>query len=145
MFKRNDQIDYENPDKAETIIGSSVKVEGDFIAEGDVIVEGLVSGSLKTEKSLRVGENAKIIANVSAGNALIAGEIQGNLKIKESLELTATAKVFGDIKTNTLSVAPGAIIQGKCLIGEEKKSKPEKIDKIGKSKKEEENEEIIKY
>ena len=33
--------------KFETIIGPSVKVKGDFNAQGNVIVEGTVDGSLK--------------------------------------------------------------------------------------------------
>lgn len=115
-------------DEIETIIGPSVQVEGDFVAAGDVIVEGTVSGKIKTEKNLRVGEGARIFASVGANNALVAGEIQGNIKIKETLELTNTAKVFGDIKAKILTVAAGATLQGKCQTGEEKKSKLEKID-----------------
>ena len=110
----------------ETIIGPSVKVEGDFAAAGDVVVEGTVIGNLRTERSLRVGEHAKILANVSAGTALVAGEIQGNVKVREGLELTATAKIFGDVKTKTISIAAGAVLMGKCAAGEEKRLKPER-------------------
>ena len=42
-------------------------------------------------------------------------------------ELSSTAKVFGDVKSTVLTIAAGAIIHGKCQVGEEKKSKPEKI------------------
>lgn len=123
MFKKD-----ENSTEIETIIGPSVHVEGDFVAAGDVVIEGTVSGKLRTEKNLRVGQNAKIYASVMAANALIAGEVQGNIKVREALELTNTAKVFGDIKTDVLTVAPGATIIGKCQVGEDKKSKPEKIE-----------------
>jgi len=112
----------------ETVIGPSVHVEGDFVAVGDIVIEGTVSGKLRTENNLRIGENAKIFANVSAANILIAGEVQGNIKVKDSLELTGSARVFGDIKANTLTIAPGAILHGRCQSGEEKKSKLEKID-----------------
>lgn len=124
MFKKEEGIINET----ETIIGQSVHVEGDFVAAGDVVVEGTVSGKLMTERNLRVGEGAKIFANVTAGNSLIAGEIQGNVKIKENLELTNTAKVFGDVKAKVLTMAAGAVLHGKCQIGEEKKSKVEKIE-----------------
>ena len=129
MFKRGEKIN-----EVETIIGPSVQVEGDFVAAGDVIVEGVVSGKLKTEKNLRVSEGAKIFASVTAANALIAGEVQGNIKIREGLELTSTAKVFGDTKAKILTVASGATLQGKCQVGEEKKSKLEKIDEKAKTK-----------
>lgn len=117
-----------NNDEIETVIGPSVQVEGNFVANGDIIIEGMVSGSIKTAKNLRVGQNAKIFANISAANAIIAGEIQGNVKIENNLELTSTSKIFGDIKTNVISIASGASINGKCLAGSDKKSKLEKIE-----------------
>lgn len=115
-------------EEVETIIGPSVQVEGNFVANGDVVIEGMVSGSIKTAKNLRVGENAKIFANITAANAIIAGEVQGNIKIENTLELTNTSKVFGDVKTSVISVAIGASLHGKCTAGEEKKAHWEKID-----------------
>lgn len=126
MFKKEDG------DSVETVIGPSVQVEGNFIANGDIVIEGVVSGSIKTEKNLRIGEGAKVYAKISAANALIAGEIQGNIKIKENLELTNTAKIFGDVKTKILTVAPGASLNGKCSAGEDKKTKLEKIEDLEK-------------
>lgn len=122
MFKNQ-----EGGGEVETIIGPSVQVEGDFIAAGDVVVEGTVSGKIKTERNLKIGQDAKIFASVSAANAMIAGEVQGNVKIKENLELTSTARIFGDVKTKVLTIASGAILHGKCQAGEEKKSRLEKI------------------
>lgn len=126
MFKKEEE---QYIDEIETIIGPSVKVEGDFSAAGNVVVEGTVFGSLKTEKNLKVGEGAKIFANVSCGSAFIAGEMQGNVKIKDNLELTSTAKIYGDIKTKTIIIARGATVFGKITAGEEKKTKIEKNDK----------------
>lgn len=123
MFKNEDK-----KDEIETVIGPSVKVEGDFVANGDVVVEGIVAGSLKTERNLKIGPEAKIFANVWAANAQISGEIQGNIKVLEKLELSQTAKVFGDIKTKILIIAEGASVDGKCRCGSDKKSKLEKLE-----------------
>lgn len=116
MFKANDKSIDEK--EIETIIGPSVKVEGDFVGEGNVIVEGIVSGNLRTNKNLKVGERSKILANIKATNALISGEINGNISIEGTLELTGTAKVHGDIKAKTIVIAAGAIFNGKCEMGE---------------------------
>ena len=121
--------------ETDTIIGPSVKVEGDFITEGNVVVEGMICGTIKTSKNLKVGSKSKIFANILAENALIAGEVQGNIKINDKFELTSTAKIFGDIKVGTLIIAAGSIFNGKCQMGtlKEKSIKPdfskqEKID-----------------
>lgn len=121
MFKKD-----EYTHEVETVIGPSVKVEGDFSAQGNVTIEGSLSGKLRTEQHLTVGSEAKIWANVVAGSAAIAGEIQGNIKVQEGLELASTARVFGDVKASVLSIAAGAVLHGKCQIGEEQRSRPEK-------------------
>lgn len=117
--------------QVETIIGPSVRVEGNFFGEGDVVVEGEVVGTLKTTKNLRVGEHAVIEADVEAQTALISGEIRGNLTVKDRTELTSTARIHGDIKTSVISIDSGAVIYGKCECGE---SSPSKFDEEAKEK-----------
>ncbi len=102
-----------NREGGETVIGPSVKVEGNFVGEGDVIVEGQVSGSLKTSRNLHVGESATIRAEVEASNLTLSGEIRGNVKVADKLEVAATAKIYGNIETKVLTVAPGAVLNGK--------------------------------
>jgi cytoskeletal protein CcmA (bactofilin family) len=116
MFK-NEKDGLNN--ETETVIAPSVRVEGDFVSEGNIRVEGVVSGSIATERDLLVGENAKITASVVARNSVIAGEMHGNLKIGERLELSATARVYGDIQAKVLAVAPGAMMRGNLTIGME--------------------------
>jgi cytoskeletal protein CcmA (bactofilin family) len=103
--------------EAETVIAPSVRVEGDFVSEGNVRIEGSVTGSISTERDLLVGENAKITANVVARNGVISGELHGNLKVYDRLELTATARIHGDIQAKVLSVSPGAMMKGQLIIG----------------------------
>jgi len=113
LFSSDENQNYK---KTETIIGSSVKVEGNFKGEGNVTVDGIVQGSLKTSHDLKIGPKAKIRAEVEANNLFLAGEIRGNAKIKEKTQLTKTAKIFGNLETKILSVEEGAIINGKCLM-----------------------------
>ena len=103
--------------ETETVIAPSVRVEGDFVSEGNVRIEGTVTGSISTERDLMVGENAKITANVQARNGVIAGEMHGNLRVFDRLELSSTARIHGDIQAKVLSVAPGAMMRGQLVIG----------------------------
>lgn len=115
---------------AETIIGSSIKVKGNFHGQGNIIVEGSLEGSLKTEANLFIGDHAKIIANIEAQEAIINGEVKGNVKIKKYLAIGKTAKIFGDLQYGELSIERGGIVNGQLLINSENK-------KEGKENKEE--------
>lgn len=103
-----------NPNDSQTIIGHAVSVEGDFIGEGDVIIEGKLKGNIKTTQGLRVGKEAEIEANISAENAIISGFVKGDIKITHNLEITKTAKIEGNIACEVLSIEPGSYFQGSC-------------------------------
>jgi cytoskeletal protein CcmA (bactofilin family) len=112
--------------EVETIIGQSVRVEGEFKSDGSVVVEGIVVGSLKTSHNLKIGDQAQIKANIEAGSAWVAGVVEGNIKIKDDLELTPSAKITGDIETDILVVGKGATINGHLKMGgDEKNTKKE--------------------
>lgn len=100
--------------QAETVVGPSVKIQGDLNSEGNIRIEGQVSGKVKTSQSVFVNQGAHIAADVLAGNAVIGGEVQGNLKVSGHLILQGTAKIAGDITCQILRVEDGAQFTGKC-------------------------------
>lgn len=115
-----------SPKEVETIIGQSVKVDGNFKSDGNITVNGVVQGSLKTNHDLRIGPSAKIKAEVYAQNLFLEGEIRGNVTVKEKATLMSTAKIFGNLETKILSVEENAIINGKCVMIPEQNSEEQK-------------------
>jgi cytoskeletal protein CcmA (bactofilin family) len=111
-------IDEELNTPAETVVGPSVKIQGDLNSEGNIKIEGQVAGKVKTSQSVFVIHGAKISADILAGNAIIGGEIQGNIKIAGHLVLQSTAKILGDISCSILRVEDGALFSGKCVMGQ---------------------------
>lgn len=110
MFKHEEQTSSKG---TETVIGATVKVDGNFVGAGDVLVSGHVAGTLKTSKNLRVSESAVVKADVEAANIWVGGEIRGHIACGGKIELSPTAKVFGNIDTQTIAVSHGAILHGK--------------------------------
>jgi cytoskeletal protein CcmA (bactofilin family) len=100
--------------EAETTIGPSVKVKGNFSGDGNMVIEGVVEGSVKTSQNLFVGAQAKITANIEAGEAKIGGEVVGNIKVSGYLEIAGSAKILGDIEAGQISIERGATFNGKC-------------------------------
>ncbi len=114
MFNKENRL--EKFKDAETIIGASIKVKGNFQGQGDIVIEGALEGSLKTEANLFIGDKAKVIASVESKDATINGEVRGNIKTRGYLALGGTAKIFGDVQYGELSVERGAVINGQLLM-----------------------------
>ncbi len=120
MFNKNGAA---GKDGIETIIGPSVKIEGNFVCQGGIIIEGEVKGTVKTASYLEVGEKAVVIADVVAKDAKVSGELRGNIKVDGFFEVTSSAKLFGDIEAAFVSIARGAVVKGKCsILGTEPKA-----------------------
>lgn len=113
MFKNN-TTSVQDLKEVETIIGHAIKIKGNFHGQGNIVIEGEVEGSIKTNNFLLVGEKAKILASIEAKNAKIGGEVVGNLKIEGYLEILSTAKIIGDIEAKEISIEKGAKFNGKC-------------------------------
>lgn len=131
MFSKESRI--EKFKDAETVIGSSIKVKGNFQGKGNIVIEGMLEGSVKTEANLFVGEEARVVANIESIDSSIHGEVHGNIKSKGYLAIGKTAKIFGDIQYTEISVEKGALINGQlAAINEDQKK--------GRNHKEEEKE-----
>jgi cytoskeletal protein CcmA (bactofilin family) len=127
MFNKDNKM--ERFKDAETIIGGSIKVKGNFQGQGDIVIEGSIEGSLKTEANLFIGSQAKVVASIEAKDATINGEVRGNIKAKNYLAIGENAKIFGDIQYGEISISRGAIINGQLLmLGEEQRKSSKNSD-----------------
>jgi cytoskeletal protein CcmA (bactofilin family) len=137
MFQRKEELSVvsggEITDTGQTVVGKSVKLEGDFSSDENVRIDGSVSGTVKTSQNLEVGAGAVVEADVFAENASVAGQVNGNLDIQNKLELQASAKITGDIKAGVLEVAAGASFTGQCEMNaaDKKEVEPVKEDTSG--------------
>lgn len=102
---------------AQTVIGPTVKVEGSFHSDDNILIDGQVVGTVKTSKDLTVGPDSRIEADVTAENMHISGEVKGNLHASGTITLTSSARVYGDVETSIISVETGAVLQGRCVTG----------------------------
>ncbi|MEI8360611.1 MAG: polymer-forming cytoskeletal protein [bacterium] len=112
MFSRDEKGSKES----DTIIGRSVKVKGDFLGEGNLIIDGEFEGTITTLGSLFFGEKSHITAQISGGNAKILGKVNGDIKLSGSIDLGKNAEVVGNISATSISIEHGAIINGHIII-----------------------------
>ena len=104
---------FKNPMKSveTTLISTSVRLEGSIEAEGTLIVEGSVRGTIKCT-SLEILENGRVEANIECENVTVAGEFEGEMICSRKLSILRTGKVLGGITYCALSIESGGLLDG---------------------------------
>jgi cytoskeletal protein CcmA (bactofilin family) len=106
-----------NPD---TIVSQGMRIEGELKSQGNIKIDGMISGKVHTSQDLVIGPNAQIDADLIALNATIAGVVKGNITVKGSLVIQSTGKVIGNVSCATLAIGDGAYFSGACKMAEPK-------------------------
>jgi cytoskeletal protein CcmA (bactofilin family) len=99
------------------LIGNGTTISGDVNANGDIRIDGILTGNINITGKLVIGSSGKIEGNIICQNADVSGEVNGTIQVSDLLALKATAKVLGDITTGKLSIEPNAVFTGTCKMG----------------------------
>ena len=94
-----------------TLISASVRLEGSIEAEGTLIVEGSVRGTVKCT-SLEILENGRVEATVEGENVTVAGEFEGEVVCSRKVSILRTGKVLGKVTYSALSIESGGLFDG---------------------------------
>lgn len=107
------------PVETAAVIGKSVQVRGELTGNEDLLVEGVVEGTIALHESrLTVGTNARIQANVTARDVVVQGTLVGDIRAAGRVELRAGCNMTGDIHAGRLSVEENAVFSGKVELNQ---------------------------
>lgn len=105
-----------------SIISAELRIIGDLVCQGDLMIEGLVEGNIKCQ-SITVGESATIAGEIECETARICGRVKGQINGR-AVTLTPTARVIGDIRHENIAIEYGAYFEGQLRHRETRDSKP---------------------
>lgn len=95
-----------------SVVGAGMEVEGDCRCEGSLRVDGRVKGTIRTGKSLVVGEDGEVEGGVHTQDAVIAGHVSGTVHAESRVELKEGCMVEGDIHSPSVRLEEGGRIDG---------------------------------
>jgi cytoskeletal protein CcmA (bactofilin family) len=98
---------------ANTIIGSSIVIDGEISGEEDLTIEGTVKGRVLLKENLYVEPSGSVEADIETRNVSISGSVTGDIIVSEKAEISDGGRVVGDIKAPRIVVSDGAIFKGK--------------------------------
>ena len=103
-------------DTIESFIGQESCFKGDISTDKTVRIDGVFTGNVVKALGVIVGEKATITGNITAEYVIVNGSVEGNIISSQAVELLNKSKVIGNIQTKILSVAEGAVFEGKSAM-----------------------------
>jgi cytoskeletal protein CcmA (bactofilin family) len=92
-------------------VDADLIVHGDLLGARSLVVDGTVKGAVRAER-LVIGPTGRVEGPVGARDIRIDGTVLGDV-IGETVAIGATARVVGNVTHSTITVEPGAEIDGR--------------------------------
>lgn len=101
----------------ESIIGKSLRMDGNLMISQGLRVDGVLSGNVFQEEgktaTVAISESGLVNGNIQAQQVIVSGRVKGNIYSLDRLELLASAQIEGDITYGSIGIEMGAKILGK--------------------------------
>lgn len=111
---RLDRSSVPQPERERTtsFIGQSVRLEGMIEGEDDVTIEGRFKGDVRLKKSLFVGIEGFVEADVQASSVTIAGHITGTVAAETRVKILDSGVMDGSLSAPKIIIAEGGQLRG---------------------------------
>ena len=113
MFKNDDARGELNG-----FLDSGSHLVGDLRFDDTFRVDGRFEGQIHSSGRLVVGDSGEIEGEVHVAHIHVAGTIRGTVADAEKVEIAAGGKIYGELRTRSLIVADGAVLEGNCSMDE---------------------------
>jgi cytoskeletal protein CcmA (bactofilin family) len=107
-------------DQVSGFLDKGTNITGELEFAGTLRIDGNFHGSIATGDTLIIGEHAIVHADIRAGEIEIHGQVLGTVEAKRRIEVSVTGRVRGDIHTPVLVVTPGALLDGRIRMADER-------------------------
>ncbi|MEM6406131.1 MAG: polymer-forming cytoskeletal protein [Pseudomonadota bacterium] len=105
--------------KVATVIGQGTEIKGDIVFRGGLHLDGRILGNVQGEpdsgSSVTVSDQGYIEGDIRVDSLILNGTIVGDVHGTEQVDLAAAARVTGTVYYQTLTMAPGAEVNGQLV------------------------------
>ena len=93
-----------------------MRLEGEVVGEGDLIVHGHLIGPVRLDGALLVEASGLVAGHVHARSITVRGALKGNAFANDSIRVEAGARLVGDLTAPRVRVIPGARFAGQVHV-----------------------------
>lgn len=99
----------------ETRIDATAKLVGTLVTEDDLLLEGILEGSLQSSASVTLAPGSRVKGDITGREVRVAGTVEGNVLASSVFILRATGKILGDVRAAHIQVEDGGVLSGKVI------------------------------
>ena len=112
-------------DETVSILGKGAEIAGEISFAGELRVNGIIKGKIRSEGILIIGPEGKVDAEIDVTKISVNGEFRGVIRASDRVEIHKDGRVFGDIFAPCLIIESGATFEGRCNMSNKKIPKQE--------------------
>jgi len=109
----------------EAFLDEGTSFQGDVTFHDTLHIYGKFQGSVRSGRTLIIGETADVNAEIDVAIVKVSGKLQGSVRASERVELNPSARAECSLDCKTLVVHEGASFDGKCAMTA--KEKPREV------------------
>jgi cytoskeletal protein CcmA (bactofilin family) len=98
------------------VLGEQTSVIGKIAFQGLAVIHGVFEGEFEGGKSLIVGAQGFVKADIVVDEAEISGKVEGDITVRHRLILRGSAEIRGNITAPRISVDEGVSIIGQLSV-----------------------------
>ena len=89
-------------------------LDGNLTAAEIYAENARITGEVRSQGAAKIGQSTVIIGNIYATSAVVAGAVKGDIDVHGPVVLDTTAIVMGNIKSQSVQINNGAVVEGMC-------------------------------
>lgn len=107
----NKDLPVENTE-SESYIGKSVTIKGNISSEGPVVMDGKITGNIKSSGTVTIGNTGKSSGALEAEHVKVYGTAKGSIVTRKKLIIHNTARFDGTITSANVVIEEGGLFNG---------------------------------
>lgn len=116
MFKSKKSTLGKSVETFESIVGATLRLEGDLTISRSLRIDGTVNGNIfqaeGSKATVAIAPNGTVAGDITVQDVIVSGSLKGNIYSTGRVELIESAVVEGNITYGAIGIAVGVRIIG---------------------------------
>ena len=89
---------------------------GELTFEQSFRIDGKVTGTIRSDGDLVVGERGEVDGEIRVGRLFVSGLVRGDVTVTRRLSIHARGRVEGEVSAPALVIDEGGVLEGRCAM-----------------------------